>query len=69
MEKGTSTITASLRQSQRLENRQEEVRKMDVAITILHCIAIFICIYLLWQVDKKITKIVRGEKDDHYKHI
>lgn len=42
---------------------------MDIVLNILRCIAILICIYLLWQADKEITKIVRGEKDDHYKHI
>ena len=42
----------------------EEVRKMDVVLNILHGIAILICIYRLWQADKEITKIVRGEEDD-----
>lgn len=40
---------------------------MDVVLGILHGIAILICIYLLWQTDKEITKIVRGEKDDYHK--
>ena len=46
-----------------------EVRKMDVVLNILHCIAILICIYHLRQADKEITKIVRGKKDDCHKHI
>ena len=49
--------------------KSEGVRKMDIVLNILRCIAILICIYHLRQADKEITKIVRGKKDDCHKQI